>query len=403
MSHVFISYVKEDLIEVERLCSALRAKNIEVWLDREQIRPGYRWQSAIRKAIKEGAFYLACFSPAYVAREQTYMNEELTIAIEELRKRTNDRAWFVPIRLSKCEIPDRPIGAGETLRDIQWLDLYPDFDTAIVRLLGIIRPSTESRAASQLSIAVANELSPQAKELQEEKLAFNFTDGTELQEQPISSVLNGYYQDLLSGRLKGYTFSTSQINISTNVVYEALKQRVNSSAAVDKRRLLRKLEQSLLDGLIIALNRTYLGEKQVHYAYQTCFWYGRAVRSWIINILKTGAHPESPEELAFGAVSIESPLFGNRVAVEEFYGRELIKLDYWHPEKADAPSFSLFLSRDGYVGEWFTQHPLPPQPLKHHYSPNDHYDFVLPQMIMRHVLLDEPLIEDWSGYMVGAS
>ena len=87
-----------------------------------------RWADAIRQAIKGGTFFLACFSREYVERSKTYMNEELTLAIDELRQRANDRAWFIPVLLSACEIPDRAIGGGETLRSFQHVKLHQDWD-----------------------------------------------------------------------------------------------------------------------------------------------------------------------------------------------------------------------------------------------------------------------------------
>jgi hypothetical protein len=58
--HVFVSYVREDAPLVERLCAELKRNRVTVWLDRERIQPGQRWQSAIRRAIEDGAFFLAC-------------------------------------------------------------------------------------------------------------------------------------------------------------------------------------------------------------------------------------------------------------------------------------------------------------------------------------------------------
>jgi hypothetical protein len=138
MPRVFISYVRENSREIEQLANALRAHNIEVWLDREQIKPGARWADAIRDAIADGDFFLACFSNEYNSRSRTYMNEELTLAIEELRQRPVDRAWFIPILLSDCEIPHRTIGAGETLRSIQWLELYKDWNVGIQHLASVL-------------------------------------------------------------------------------------------------------------------------------------------------------------------------------------------------------------------------------------------------------------------------
>jgi hypothetical protein len=68
------------------------------------------------------------------------MNEELTLAIGELRQFASDREWFIPVLLSECEIPARSIGAGETLLDINWVQLYEDWYAGIQRILSVIRP-----------------------------------------------------------------------------------------------------------------------------------------------------------------------------------------------------------------------------------------------------------------------
>jgi len=86
MSHVFISYVRENTEQIQNLQNALEAAGVEVWIDREQIKPGTRWQTAIREAIANGAFFLACFSRESSLRSKSHMNEEITLAIEELRK-----------------------------------------------------------------------------------------------------------------------------------------------------------------------------------------------------------------------------------------------------------------------------------------------------------------------------
>ncbi|MGH8626550.1 MAG: toll/interleukin-1 receptor domain-containing protein [Gammaproteobacteria bacterium] len=135
MTHVFISYVRENEAVVDRLYSDLRAHGINVWRDREAIMPGQRWQSAIRDAIRGGAYFLACFSNEYSARSRTYINEELTVAIEELRTRHLDMVWFIPIRLHECEVPPRSIGAGEDLTHLQWVDLFRNWNAGIDSLL----------------------------------------------------------------------------------------------------------------------------------------------------------------------------------------------------------------------------------------------------------------------------
>lgn len=133
--HVFISYVRENAKDVELLAEAIRRSGVRVWLDREALQPGMRWRNAIRRAIERGAFFLARFSAEYAEKGKSYMNEELTLAIDELRKYPSDQVWFIPVRLTHCEIPDRVIGAGETLRHLQWVDLFADWDRGVSGIL----------------------------------------------------------------------------------------------------------------------------------------------------------------------------------------------------------------------------------------------------------------------------
>src|SRR5206468_2173271 len=80
-----------------------------------------------------------CFSEHYWARDKTFMNEELLLAIEELRQRRIDRAWFIPVKLSPCEVPEYPIGPGQSLRDLQYVEMYKDWETGIRKVLSVIQ------------------------------------------------------------------------------------------------------------------------------------------------------------------------------------------------------------------------------------------------------------------------
>ena len=143
--HVFISYVRDNQEQVYRLCEDLQSHGVKVWLDRKSIKPGARWKDAIREAIRHGDFFIACFSEEYtnritIKREKTYMNEELTLAIEELRQFDSDREWFIPVLLSECAVPARSIGGGETLLDINWVPLHENRESGIQRILSVIKP-----------------------------------------------------------------------------------------------------------------------------------------------------------------------------------------------------------------------------------------------------------------------
>lgn len=135
MTNVFISYVRENQRKVDRLCESLRAAGVQIWLDREQIKPGQRWQRVIREAIRSGTHFIACFSRQYREREESYMNEELLLALDELRRKPAERTWFIPVLLSRCKLPDPPLGGGESLKDIQWVSLYSNWEKGISRLI----------------------------------------------------------------------------------------------------------------------------------------------------------------------------------------------------------------------------------------------------------------------------
>ena len=139
MSHVFISYVREDSDKVNLLFEDLQSYGIDIWLDRNSITPGVRWKRAIRDAIQNGAFFIACFSSEYNNKTKSYMNEEIITAIEELRKRSIDNIWFIPVLLDNCDVADYDIGAGETLKSIQHIELFENWNEGIKKIVSVVK------------------------------------------------------------------------------------------------------------------------------------------------------------------------------------------------------------------------------------------------------------------------
>jgi hypothetical protein len=93
--------VQENGDVVDRLAAELKSRGVTVYLDKNDIEPGTRWREAIKNAICSGKFFIACFSKEYNKREENYMNEELPLAIDELRKRPSNRIWFIPIWINE--------------------------------------------------------------------------------------------------------------------------------------------------------------------------------------------------------------------------------------------------------------------------------------------------------------
>jgi hypothetical protein len=159
----FISYVREDARRVDELQRALEAAGIPVWRDTADLWPGEDWRAKIRRAITDDALvFIACFSWASVRRDTSYQNEELTLAVEQLRLRQPENPWLIPVRLDECTIPDRDIGAGRTLASIQRVDLFDDRSgaelarlvTAVSRMLGSTSHPSHGRPRQRVVAAV---------------------------------------------------------------------------------------------------------------------------------------------------------------------------------------------------------------------------------------------------------
>jgi hypothetical protein len=70
---------------------------------------------------------------------QSRQNEELTLAIDQLRMRPPDVPWLIPVRFDDCSVPDYDLGGGRTLASIQGVDLFGDRrDEGVRRLLATI-------------------------------------------------------------------------------------------------------------------------------------------------------------------------------------------------------------------------------------------------------------------------
>lgn len=139
--HAFISYVREDSVQVDRLQEFLEDAGIPVWRDVAHLWPGQDWRAQIRNAITGDALaFLACFSQASVKRARSYQNEELNEAVGQVRQRPQDLTWLIPVRFDDCQIPGIALGSGRNLQDLHCADLFgPRYHEQAERLIQAIR------------------------------------------------------------------------------------------------------------------------------------------------------------------------------------------------------------------------------------------------------------------------
>ena len=98
MGQVFISYSRRDIDVVESIVAELEAAGIEVWLDREAIKPGKQWRKQIVEGIDTAEAFIINLSPNSAASDNVL--KELNLAEEALEP------FVLPIMLTGMKIPD---------------------------------------------------------------------------------------------------------------------------------------------------------------------------------------------------------------------------------------------------------------------------------------------------------
>jgi TIR domain len=135
---VFIAYVEEDLEQAKRLYRAFEHHGFRPWMDKKNLMPGQNWPRAIETAIQTSDFFVACFSERATIKRGTF-HSELRFALTCASKVPLDEIFFIPVRLDDCVVP------GRIARKIQYVDLFPDWETGVDRVLAVLRRQQQNR------------------------------------------------------------------------------------------------------------------------------------------------------------------------------------------------------------------------------------------------------------------
>ena len=144
---VFLAYVEEDLPAVRKLYRRLEGEGFEPWLDKEKLLPGQNWPRAIERAIEVSDFFIACFS----RRSETkrgHFHCELRYALECAGRMPLEDVYVIPVRLDDCQVP------GRIRQRIQYVDLFPDWDRGVQRVIRTIVRQSGARARDKLRLVV---------------------------------------------------------------------------------------------------------------------------------------------------------------------------------------------------------------------------------------------------------
>jgi hypothetical protein len=128
LGSVFLSYAHEDEDLARRLYNDLKQRNVDVWMDKESLVGGEEFDIAIRKAIESCRFFLLILSKVSVTKSG-YVNKEIRKAIDVFNEFPEGKRFILPIRKNECE------SSYEQLRRLQWVDLFPEYEKGLERLL----------------------------------------------------------------------------------------------------------------------------------------------------------------------------------------------------------------------------------------------------------------------------
>ena len=137
---VFVAYVQEDAALADRLFDGLEAAGVAPWMDRRKLLPGQNWPRSIEEAIETSDFFVACFSHNSVGKKGGFQ-AEIRYALDCARRLPLDRIYLIPVRLDDCRVP------RSIQRELQYMDLFPDWERGLSRLVSVMRREVNCRSS----------------------------------------------------------------------------------------------------------------------------------------------------------------------------------------------------------------------------------------------------------------
>ncbi len=134
----FICYAHENLSQVLKIYDGLKKRNVNVWLDKKNLKTG-RWKQQILSAICHSKYFIFCLSNAALLKTSGdipgFQDVELQTAWEFASEQDEKVFTIIPVRLEDCDRGDLRLSGW------QQYDLFEDWegvlDTLAVNLGGV--------------------------------------------------------------------------------------------------------------------------------------------------------------------------------------------------------------------------------------------------------------------------
>ena len=140
---VFLCHSSGDKPVVRKLYHQLYNDGFQPWLDEEDILAGQKWQSEIKKAVRNSDAVIVCLSCGFV-NKAGFLQKEIKFVLDVADEQPEDTIFVIPLRLEECEPPSR-------LEEWHWINFFEE--SGYEKLLKALR-----YRANELKISVGTDL-----------------------------------------------------------------------------------------------------------------------------------------------------------------------------------------------------------------------------------------------------
>ena len=257
MTSIFISYSRKDIAAARTLTEALKARQLDFWIDWEGIPPTVDWWQEIQKGIEEADIFLFLISPD--STRSKVCNQEIEYANRNAKR-------LIPLVVRDLAADESPAGLGH----LNWIFFREtdDFNSSLEKLITAIKTDYEwVQAHRQLQVKALewernnheNSFLLRGKELQgaDFQLATNTSKEphpTDLQREYVLSSRQASDRQRRNNRIMAFAVMIGLAILTVVAVIQAGRATANAREAEDQAALARARELAAIANTTLELD-----------------------------------------------------------------------------------------------------------------------------------------------------
>ena len=108
---MFLSYASADWPMVEKIKTALEARGVDVFFDREQLKAGNEWEGKLRRNIHQCSIFIPVISRQTLTPDRRFFRVEWNLAVEESQmvSFSSEEAFLLPVLVDDTRIDNEAL------------------------------------------------------------------------------------------------------------------------------------------------------------------------------------------------------------------------------------------------------------------------------------------------------